>query len=95
LEYSDDKINFPPSPAPAPGKDEATVRTEVMVKQGAPLAVNYRMHRKDGIWKVFDVTVDGVSLVTNYRNTFSSQIREKGMDGVIDELVKRNAGGGS
>jgi phospholipid transport system substrate-binding protein len=95
LEYSGDKIHFPPSPTPAPDQNEATVRTEVKPQQGAPIAVNYRMHRKDGTWKVFDVTVDGVSLVTNYRNTFSSQIREKGMDGVIDELIKRNAGGSS
>ena len=94
LEYSDEKIHYPPSPAPAAGRDDATVRTEITPRTGAPIPVNYRMHRRADSWKVFDVTVDGVSLVTNYRGTFASQIRDKGIDGMIDSLVQLNAKGG-
>jgi phospholipid transport system substrate-binding protein len=48
------------------------------------------MHFLDGAWKVYDVTVDGVSLVTNYRGSFASQIREGGIEAVIDDLKQRN-----
>lgn len=41
-------------------------------------------------WKIYDVTVDGVSLVTNYRSTFADQIRTQGMDATIDSLAQRN-----
>jgi phospholipid transport system substrate-binding protein len=95
LEYIDETIYFPPSPAPAAGRDDALVRTEVRPSGQTPIAVNYRVHSKRGDWLVFDVVVDGISLVTNYRKTFADQIRTKGMDGMIDELAKTNARGAS
>lgn len=49
------------------------------------------MHLGNDAWKVYDVTVDGVSLVTNYRGTFAGQIRDSGMDAVIADLRQRNA----
>ncbi len=48
------------------------------------------MHLNPEGWKVYDVTVDGVSLVTNYRGTFASQIRTNGLDAVIADLEQRN-----
>ena len=62
LEYANEKITFPPMPASATGSDEATVRSEVQLKRGEPVDINYSMHLKDGAWKVYDVTVDGISL---------------------------------
>ncbi len=50
------------------------------------------MHLGNDAWKVYDVTVDGISLVTNYRDTFASQVRANGMDAVITDLRRRNAG---
>jgi ABC-type transport system involved in resistance to organic solvents, auxiliary component len=68
-----------------------TVRTEVRPKTGQPIQINYSMQLKENAWKVYDVIVDGVSLVTNYRSTFASQIRSSGMDAVIADLRQRNA----
>ena len=92
LEYSDEDVRVPPQP-PASGS-ETTVRTEVQPKTGRPIQINYSMHLGNEGWKVYDVTVDGVSLVSNYRSTFASQIRNSGLDAVIADLQQRNAQGG-
>lgn len=91
LEYSDNAVRVPPQP-PASGQ-QATIRTEVQPKTGQPIQINYSMNQGKEGWKVYDVTVDGVSLVTNYRSTFASQIRDKGLDAVITDLQQRNAQG--
>ena len=90
LEYSDNEIRILPSANPA-ANNEATVKTEAQVRTGPPIPINYTMHLNSDGWKVYDVTVDGVSLVTNYRSTFVSQIRSSGLDTVIADLQKRNA----
>lgn len=91
LEYSDEDVRVPPQP-PASG-NQITVRTEVQPKTGRPIQINYSMNLGDEGWKVYDVTVDGVSLVTSYRSTFASQIRSNGLDAVIADLQQRNAQG--
>lgn len=90
LEYSNEAIRVLPQSEPADG-DEVTIKTEVRPKTGQPVQINYSMHLGKDTWKVYDVTVDGVSLVTNYRGTFASQIRDSGMDAVIADLRQRNA----
>lgn len=50
---------------------QATVRTTIVTKQGTEVPVNYRMHQKDGRWLVYDVMIEGVSLVANYRTQFN------------------------
>jgi phospholipid transport system substrate-binding protein len=68
------------------------VKTEVTQPSRQPVEVNYRMLLSKGEWKVYDIMIDGVSLVTNYRSTFNEQIKTKGSLGVvIDDLAKRNA----
>ena len=89
LEYADQDIRVPPQP-PA-SSDQTTVRTEVQPKTGRPIQINYSMNLGPQGWKVYDVTVDSVSLVTNYRSTFASQIRNNGLDAVIADLRQRNA----
>ena len=70
---------------------EVTVRTEVQLDAGFPIPINYRMYRtKDGEWLVFDVSIDGVSLVTNYRSSFSKEIRQGGLPKLIAKLSERN-----
>ena len=90
LEYSNEAIRVLPQSEPADG-DEVTIKTEVRPKTGQPVQINYSMHLGNDAWKVYDVIVDGVSLVTNYRGTFASQIRDSGMDAVIADLRQRNA----
>ena len=48
------------------------------------------MHLKDEDWKVYDVAIDGVSLVLNYRNDFRSQVRQKGIEALIERLLEHN-----
>jgi len=92
LEYVDEEFQVLP-PRGAVGGNEATVRTEVRLRAGQPIQINYSMHLRDGVWKIIDVTVENVSLVTNYRSTFASQIRASGLDAVIADLRQRNAQG--
>jgi phospholipid transport system substrate-binding protein len=91
VEYNDWSIRFTPLVMPS----EATkviVKTEVLQPGQQPVAVNYRMFLTKGEWKVYDIMIDGVSLVTNYRSTFNNEIQRKGsLSAVIDDLAKRNA----
>jgi phospholipid transport system substrate-binding protein len=90
LEYTEERIEFAPLNAVA-GDREVTVQTEIEQPGGLGIPIDYRMERQDDGWKVYDVTIDGLSLVGNYRNTFSNEIRQIGLDGLIDNLRRRNA----
>jgi phospholipid transport system substrate-binding protein len=70
---------------------EVTVKTAI-VKPGSqqPVLVDYDMERTPNGWKVYDLTVEGVSLVTSYRGTFADQIQQVGIDGLIKTLVEKN-----
>lgn len=70
-----------------------TVRTEIQQSAGFPIPINYKMHIKNESWKVFDVSVDGISLVANYRTSFAQEIRKDGLEKLIDRLVERNKPG--
>jgi phospholipid transport system substrate-binding protein len=76
-----------------PGENKVTVRTEMRRPSSPqPLPVSYRMENIAGEWKVYDVIISGVSLVQNYRSTFSSEVARTGsLDSVIDDLAQRNA----
>ncbi|MEJ2509778.1 MAG: ABC transporter substrate-binding protein [Gammaproteobacteria bacterium] len=69
---------------------EVTVRTVVRPANGRAVPVNYEMHRSPEGWKVCDVTVDGVSIITAYRSVFRTEIRKHGIDGLIDTLAAFN-----
>ncbi len=67
------------------------VKTEVLQPGIKPVAVDYRMLLTDGDWKAYDIMIEGVSLVTNYRTTFTSEVEAKGsLSAVIDSLAKKN-----
>lgn len=87
-EYTDQKIEFLPSRSRGDG--EVTVRTQIVQNGGPPIPVYYEMYKPEGEWKIYDISIDGVSLVINYRSTFASEIRSKGMDGLIARLVEHN-----
>jgi len=70
---------------------ETTVRTVVVQGKGRePVPIDYSMEKKPDGWKVYDVTVAGVSLVTNYRGTFNSQVRKGGVEGLLKALADKN-----
>ncbi len=88
-EYSDSKISYLPM-RPSPQDTQVKVRTEVDQPGGFPIPIDYDLVLNEKEWKVIDVTIDGVSLVTNYRSTFASQIRQDGLDKLITVLAERN-----
>jgi len=70
---------------------EVTVKTSVNKPGAPPVPVDYEMEKTADGWKAFDVSIEGVSLVTSYRGTFASEIQEKGIDGLIKTLSDKNA----
>ena len=91
-EYRDQTITFLPF-TDNPDSGDVTVKTEVEQPAGSSIPIDYRLHLADGEWKVYDVIIDGISLVINYRSSFSSEIRQSGIAGLIDKLRKRNKDG--
>ena len=74
------------------GEDDVIVKSQILMPGGAPpVAVDYAMNATPAGWKVYNVVVEGVSLVTTYRNDFAAQIDQSGIDGLIKNLQERNA----
>jgi len=88
-QYRDQTIEVKPSKVGAQDKD-AVVKTAVVQKGGPPIPIDYSMEKEESGWKVFDVTIDGASLVTTYRGTFNDQIARGGIDGLVKLLQDRN-----
>jgi phospholipid transport system substrate-binding protein len=86
-EYSDQKIEFLASRS---RDGEVSVRTQIVQSGSPPIPIQYEMYKPDGEWKIYDVSIDGVSLVINYRSTFASEIRSSGVDGLIERLAEHN-----
>ncbi|MGD2119320.1 MAG: ABC transporter substrate-binding protein [Chromatiales bacterium] len=92
LNYSGQKIEY--LPVRESGRDgHVQVMTKVAEANGGPeIPVNYWLEQKGEDWKVYDVVIDGVSLVSNYRTSFAGQIRRSGIDGLIKQLSNHNEG---
>ena len=73
-----------------PVDDDVTVRTFVKDSSRKPISVDYRLAKSGSGWKVYDVVVENLSLVTNYRSTFNSEITKSGIDGLIKALEAKN-----
>ncbi|MDD5471466.1 MAG: ABC transporter substrate-binding protein [Sideroxydans sp.] len=71
-------------------EDESTVRTIIRVSDGRVVTIDYEMKKIDNGWKAFDVTVEGISLVTSYRGSFADEIKQVGIDGLIKTLSEKN-----
>ena len=74
-----------------PGDTDVTVHSEIRQPGGQPIPIDYSMYKTSFGWKVYDVSIDGVSLVTNYRASFASTIRQSGIDGLIKTLADKSA----
>lgn len=88
-EFRDQQIHFFPAEAK---NGKAVVKSEVIQPGGPKIPVSYRMRVKDNAWKVYDISIDGVSLVTSYRGTFNQEFRKGGMAGLLKLLRSKNAG---
>jgi len=94
LEYSDQKIEYVPL-RDDPASGDVTVRTQVIQSGKQPIAINYNLWRRKDEWKVYDIAVDGISLVANYRTSFATEIKEKGLDALITRLEQHNKQSGA
>ena len=90
LNYSDQEIRY--LPVRSGGNDKrVVVATKVSAAGASAIPIDYKLYTADGTtWRVYDVEIDGVSLVSTYRSNFDSQIRRVGVDGVIQWLAERN-----
>ncbi len=89
-EYAGQEIVFLPYRPPAEGKRTVTVQTQIKQDSGPVIPIDYSLRIKDDIWKVYDIKIDGISLVTNYRNTFATDINQLGMEGLIKKLLAKS-----
>lgn len=71
-------------------QDEVTVKTVAKQSGRQPVAIDYRMKRTASGWKVYDVIVENLSLVTNYRDSFAAEVGRSGIDGLIRNLEAKN-----
>jgi phospholipid transport system substrate-binding protein len=69
-----------------PGDTMATVRTEVKRSSGEKIPVNFSLRKTDGVWKAWDVVIEGISYVKSFRTDFGAEIQAKGLDEVINRL---------
>tara|TARA_R110002050_G_scaffold9504_1_gene32957 strand:+ start:97291 stop:97932 length:642 start_codon:yes stop_codon:yes gene_type:complete len=90
LEYSDQEIRFLPFRDDVKTK-KVQVDMEIIQKGGPsiPMSLSLYQNHSDA-WKVYDVKIDGISLVTNYRSTFATEIRNDGVDRLIERLASKN-----
>ena len=88
--YRDQTVRYKPLKMQQ-GDDEVVVRTEIVQPGSKPIQLDYSVEIQEGNgWKVFDVVVAGVSLVSNYRDTFNQEVRASGVDGLIQMLANKN-----
>lgn len=73
-----------------PGAETATVKTAIQQPGGEPIAVDYTLSKKGDEWKVYDIVIESVSLVTNYRSQFAQEIRQNGLDSLNKKLAEKN-----
>ncbi len=90
VEFDDWAIRYLPMVKKSSKK--VIVKTEILQPGRQPVAVSYRMVLVDGDWKVYDIIIEGISLVTNYRKSFRNEMQRTGsLDAVIETLAQRNA----
>lgn len=88
-QYRNQQIDFKPLKA-KPEDTDVIVRTEVRQPGAKPVQIDYSLDKQGDAWKVYDVMVAGVSLVTNYRDSFGQEVRAGGIDGLIKSLKDKN-----
>lgn len=87
--YRDQVIEYKPLRA-QPEDVDVTVKTSILQPSGPPVLVDYNLEKTADGWKVYDIVIEGVSLVTNYRSNFSTEVRQSGLDSLISKLTEKN-----
>lgn len=89
LEFLDNRITYLPMAASQDATD-VTVRTVVHLGGGPSIPVSYNLHLKENKWLAYDINIDGISLISNYRSSFANQMRRGDLDSLISMLEKHN-----
>jgi len=89
-QYKNQTIDYKPVRMAA-GDTDVVVQSQIKQQSGPPIAVDYSMEKTDNGWKVYNLKIEGVSLIENYRNTFNSEVQKHGVDGLINTLSERNS----
>jgi phospholipid transport system substrate-binding protein len=87
--YKDQVIEYKPMRAEADAKN-VSVKTQILQQGGQPVSVDYSLIKSANGWKVYDIVIESVSLVTNYRSQFSNEIRQNGLDSLNKKLEEKN-----
>ena len=87
--YKNQKVVYKPFKMAA-AETDVLVRTEVLQPGGKPVQLDYSLEKQEQGWKVYDVVVAGISLVTNYRDQFNQEVRNGGIDGLIAAIAAKN-----
>ena len=88
--YKNQTIDFKPTKM-AGDETDVTVVTEIRQPGAKSVSIDYSMEKVDSTWKVYDITVSGISLVMSYRDQFGQAIAANGIDGLIKTLHAKNA----
>ena len=88
--YRDQTVSFKPGTG---GGDEAAVRSQINKPGAKPISLDYQLARTGGEWKVYDIAIDNVSLVTNYRSSFQTELSKGGIAGLTKAIQEKNRRG--
>lgn len=91
-EYKNQTIEFKPFKM-QPGETDVKVRSQIEQAGAKAIGLDYYLDKQPTGWKVYDIEVAGVSLVTNYRESFANEVRQNGIDGLIKTLQSKNKSG--
>jgi phospholipid transport system substrate-binding protein len=90
LKFKDQTLNYKPTRF-QPSDEEVLVKTEILKSGAPPLPIDYMLEKHGDSWKVFDIIIEGVSLVTNFRGQFGNEIKQNGIASLISKLAEKNA----
>lgn len=88
-QYKNQTVEYRPLQL-VPEDTDVVVKSLIKQPSGQPVAIDYGMEKTDKGWKVYNVKIEGISLVENYRNTFNSEVQRNGVDGLIRSLAEKN-----
>jgi phospholipid transport system substrate-binding protein len=88
-EYRNQTVDYKPFKM-QPTDTDVRVRTEIRQPGGKPIQLDYFLDKQGSAWKVYDIEVSGISLITNYRESFAAEVRQNGIDGLIKSLQAKN-----
>lgn len=88
IDFTGDRLKVYPTKV-TPEDSRATVRTEIKRSNGTKVSVNYTLRKTNGVWKAWDVVIDGISYVKSYREDYGAEVQQKGLDAVITRLEQK------